>query len=110
MKATIEQYEKWVEFEEKSFSSFGRVDRGFKYAKGLGVDEFSNCQACGDVATPDCENGDCFLCGYFKGEWKINMASHPDPLVIIYKDGYKAGYDKGVLDTLSKFSKTKKED
>ena len=54
---------------ENLMASSERVGRAFEYAKSLGVDEESNCEACGDIVTPDCENNHCIVCGYFKGEY-----------------------------------------
>lgn len=101
MKATIKQYEEWVKLEEGCFSGFGRIRRAFEYAKRLGIDEKSNCQACGDFETPDCDDNLCFVCGNYKGEdveweYKVDLANHPDPLKIIYKDGFDAGYKSGI--------------
>lgn len=86
MKVSNEQYTKWNKIhKENLMASSERVSRAFEYAKSLGVDEESNCEACGDVVTPDCECNHCLVCGYFKGGYLTPNNYHPEICFVIIK-------------------------
>lgn len=102
MKATPEQYKQWIEFQENNKGDFNKLSKALEYAKTLGINEKSNCKNCGDIQTPDWEDNWCFVCSHFKIETLKPKYNHPDPLKMIYKEGFDAGYKAGAESIICK--------